>query len=407
MRTLTLNRLKGLVADPKAEGELYEEMQALRSRFTPTLAATAQTRLGREDAIARAMDALKAIQHLILDGKDVRDGDAGHGLGHWSRDCIHSLYLAHDPFLDPGLVLPGILGGTLHDIGTLFLDRYADKSRAFRHAEAAALLVRAAGLESGVITEPEADLVAWAIAAHTHYLRPSVVECVDGVTREVHPYPDTHDGQPIHAVWLPRWTDRLDCSGPCMVGRHYLTLAKDHEDFGAHGFYTAKFGEVMQPLLRSDEEIKAAGGKQTMLEHMRMFARSQSNESPYGKYDRGRMVHQRDTYKASLEYIIAQVARPTDVNLERITKAWTKFLRTIEPTLKPETAQTLESNFRQLDVGSQRAWACGFRTAMTEYLVWGDRISEFLQSIPDAYDEFPGLPGGLLGLTADDSLMEY
>ncbi|MCC6564049.1 hypothetical protein IT087_04105 [Candidatus Uhrbacteria bacterium] len=407
MSTVTTKELKSLIADPQAEGQLYDEMCALRGRFTPELAASVQTNLTREEAVARAVDALHAIQHLILDGKDVREGDAGHGLGHWTRDYMHALYLAHDPEIEPRFALPGILGGTLHDIGTLFLDRYADKGRAFRHAEAAALLVRTAGLETGVLTESEADLAAWVIAAHTHYLRSSVVECADGVSREVSPYADTHDGQPILAVWLPRWADRLDCSGPCMVGRHYLTLAKDHDDYGQHGFYKVSFGEALRPLLRTQDEIKAAGGSQTMLEHMRMFAASQSNDSPYGKHDHGRMTRQRDAYRASLEHIIAQVARPTDVDVERIILAWTGFLSTIEPTLKPELALTLEENFRQLESGTQRAWACGFRATMTEYLVWGDRISSFLQGIPEAYWEFPGVKGGLMGLTTDTSLMEY
>lgn len=406
MSTITTKELKQLVTDPRAEGQLYDEMLALRGRFTPGLAASLQTDLNRADAVARTVDALHAILHLILDGKDVRDGDAGHGMGHWARDYTHSLLLAHDPEIEPRFALPGILGGTLHDIGTLFLDRYADKNRAFRHAEAAALLVRTAALETGVLQENEADLVAWAIAAHTHYLRPSVVVCADGVERQVNPYPDLNEGEAILPVWLPRWADRLDCSGPCMVGRHYLTLAKDHDDFNGQGFYKVSFGEALRPLLRTQDEIKAAGGSQTMLEHMRMFANSQTNESPYGKYDRGRMVKQRDAYRASLLHIIDQVARPTDVDIERITKAWTMFLTVIEPTLDPKTARTLEDNFRSLDASTRQAWACGFRAVMSEYLVWGDRICAFLQTVPESYWNFPNLNGGLMGLTADHSLMD-
>ncbi len=389
--TFTLKQLSESVSDPKEEGRLYDEMLGLRERFPGTMLSVKSG--NRDEEIRRAHTALTLILDRILAIRDVTSGEPGHGPGHWCRDYIHALRLAHDPELEPRHILPCILGGTLHDIGTLFLDRYADKGRAFRHAEAAALIVRAAALESGALNPDEVDLVAYTVAAHTHYLKASEVECADGVKRAIAPYVDTDGAGPLLAVWMPRWADRLDCSGPCFPGRHYLTLDRDHEDYGQGGFYKVSFAEHMAPTLRTSEEIKAAGGRQTMLEHMRMFAASQSDNSPYGVHDRGLMVKLRDIYRESLEHIIYQVAHPSDVNEERIAKLWTRFLgKNVEPSrLGTETAEKLDKAFTRLDPDTRRAWSCGFRACTTEYLAWSDRILTFLATLPVEFRLLPGI----------------
>lgn len=392
---LSLEVLAQLVTDPKEEGRLYDEMLAVRERYfrigVPFRFDTSQ------EAIAWSHRALEVILPAVLRHRDAAAGDPGHGSGHWCRDYIHSLRLAHDPQLEPRYIPACILGGTLHDIGTLFLDRYADKNRAFRHAEAGALIVRAAALESGAMNPDQADLIAYVIAAHTHYLRPSEVTCADGVTRTVKPYYDEDfELVPNPArleVWLPRWADRLDCSGPCMVGRHYLTLAKDHEDFNGDGFYKVSFAEAMRPLLRTPEEIKAAGGKLTMLEHMRMFANSQTNESPYGRFDRGVMVKIRDRYRLMLECIIEKVVRPVERNEGEVLGAWTSFLGTrIEPSQAGwQAALTLRRNFDTLDADTRRAWTSGFWWTMQLYAAWYESTSWFLFRKPTELFRLPGV----------------
>lgn len=393
-RNLTLKELKEAVRDPKREGELHDQMLLLRERFSPSLLERLPVK-DRDVAIRDAYKAMKTILVPII-GDDQPDGDPGHGRGHWARDYIHALMLSYDPELDTRVILPCLLGGTLHDIGTLFLDRYMDKNRAVRHAEAAALLVHAAALESGALTSDEADLVAYAIAAHTQYLKPSEVKCADGETRTVTPYRDTaEDGRPLLEIWMSRWVDRLDCSGPFELGRHYLTLHKDHEDLGHDGFYTVSFAEQMQPLLRTPEEIKASGKPQTMLEHMRMFASSQSNDSPYGKHDRGLMVKLRNTYRESLEHIIYQAANPSYVISDKVETAWTQFLgQWVEPTpAGKKAAESLSRAFRKLEPDVQRAWACGFRACMNEHCAWADRIRSFfvLQEVPTEYLHLPSI----------------
>lgn len=377
----TFDELVGMIDDPAGERALYDCVQELRSRLDPSLVTCVDAK-SQEMAFGRAWLVIRVVLRRIFGVRPEAQGDPGHGRGHWERDNLHSFYLCADPTLDPKIILPSVIAGTLHDIGTVFVDRYADKNRAVRHAEIGALLVHASAIESGLLSPREADLVAWAIAAHTHYLKPSSVKCRDGATRVVEPFPEMDGEEPVMPIWLTRFADRLDCSGPCMVGRHYLTLVRDHDDFGAGDFYRVKYANHMRPANRSEEEIKAGGGTRTMLEHLRMFARSQTNASVYGRYDRGRMVPLRDRYRASLEHILDQVEHPTDIDPERMSERWLLFLNTcIEPTASGASAASkLHDEFLALERETQIAWANGFRAAMAEYLVFADRLLHFVQT---------------------------
>ena len=115
-----------------------------------------------------------------------------------------------------------------------------------------------------------------------------------------------------------------------------------------------------------------------------MLARSQTSDSPYGKHDAGVMVALRDANKESLEHVIWSVLHPQDVDVERILKAWTLFLgMNVGPTRAGRmAAHDLGLRFRNLDPDVRRAWACGFRTAMCEYLPWADRTLAFLNRMP-------------------------
>jgi len=383
MKLLTVGDIARVINDPSEEGAQFDQIIELRGRVEPRLGTyTADT--DRRWAVDRAIKAVWAILVKVLMHGDVEEVEAAHGIGHWTRDFAHMLRLAQDAIVPEDVIVPALVGGTLHDIGSVFVDRYAEKNRAVRHAEAGALVVRAAALETGALTEAEADLVAYVIAAHTHYLQPQEVKCADGVVRTVRPYTDMFDGKPVEEVWLARWADRLDVNGPCFPARHYLTLVRDHYDYGTEGFYKTSFTETMRPLLRTGEAIKAAGGQRTMLEHLKMFASSQTSESVYGKHDAGVMLTLRDAYREQLEHIIHSVAHPTDVDIARVLKAWTVFLgANIEPTVKGRmAAHNLALGFRKLEPDIQRAWACGFRTIMTEYLGWADRMLVFLDGRP-------------------------
>lgn len=94
--------------------------------------------LERDEALVAVHTALSQILPEILKYAGGRKGDPGQGLGYWTRDYAHAIFLAHDPELDPRFILSCVFGGTLHDIGTMFVDRYAGKERAVCHAKSAA-----------------------------------------------------------------------------------------------------------------------------------------------------------------------------------------------------------------------------------------------------------------------------
>lgn len=386
-------RLIDEVDRPESEGRLFDEIKSLRSSIR--LVSHANRNINTEsrgEAIERAIGVVSVILPLILKNRDPKKGEAGHGPGHWCRDFIHALYLAHDPEIPVSDVLPGIIGGMLHDIGTLFVDRYADRPRALRHAEVGALLVRSAALQTKALNEEEADLVAYSIAAHTHVQRATEVVCRDGVMRIVSPYGDMYDNHPLLPIWLTRWADRLDCSGPLFPARHYLTLHRDHEDWGKDGFYRITFAEHLRTALRTPKEIEE-GSPQTMLEHLIMFANSQHDSSVYGRHDRGLMKLKRDEYRLSLEYIIKRIRQPKAIDVDRIVSAWTLFLQTnVEPTeLGALSARELEAAFTKLEPDLKCAWANGFRSIMAEYHSWSDRLLCFLDGLPQSHLSIPGL----------------
>jgi hypothetical protein len=336
----------------------------------------------------------EVLTGLAENGVNLYSAEPGHAIGHWVRDYVHALRLCSGLDVELAHAFIGFLGGTLHDIGCSIVPRYQDSKRVVRHAEAGALLLLDLFAKDDCgLNGAEQILVAYAVAAHTHYLRPATVVCADGETRVIEPYKDLDDeGKPIFGVWIARWVDRLDTSGPAFVGRHFLTLVDTHEDFaGAAGFQTIEFAPHMRPLLRDKPD-----GPQTMTEHLRMFANSQATKPPYGLHDFGAMETMRDTRRAQLERIIAATQdAPSNIlaRQEKILHAWTLFLAiNVEPSLKGlRVATRLSQMFEKLDEASRAGWLSGFVQCMIEYDEWAR------SAIPDRWNhQFAGwwnLPG--------------
>jgi hypothetical protein len=369
----------------KDERAVWQEVLALRGRFTENLALEAEKDFGRREEADRSIEAADACVREVLVGLEecglVFDAvEAGHGIGHLFRDYLNAHVL-----LEPGRVyfagqFAGFVAGALHDIGCAFVPRYRESSTPLRHAEVGGLLLDTMLREGSFgLSEAERLLIVWAVMAHTHYLKPQSISWA-GETVVIPPYPDTRsDGSPIHAVWLARRIDRLDCGGAhSFPARHYLTLVETHKDFSpSAGFYEVEFANHLRPVVRSDAEIKSDGGKLTMLEHLARFARCQTSDSPYGKHDPPTMVTLRDGARARLEHFVEQVRRvsvtPTSANRAGILNSWTKHLgEVIEPSVSGRrAAEILRERFTHLDDRTQSHWCIGFGLAMFEYALWG------------------------------------
>jgi hypothetical protein len=319
-------------------------------------------------------------------------GDPGHGWGHWAWDYVHALLLSSDRELDARETELTVLSGTLHDLATAIMPRYGESGRVLRHAEVGALLVLRA-LQSGTQTLDDDDcvLVAHAVLEHTHYRAPATVTCRDGVKRITETSFDEIGGRPLYLPWTTRWIDRLSLVGPIMLARHYLTLHHDHEDFGG-GFYGVKYANHMRPILRSDEEIRTAGGVRTIGEHYRMFADSQTNATPYGKHDKGLMVALRDFGVEQSREILAALERPAPVDVDVVMLAWNRFLVTNgEPSENGRLAvDALDRNFRWLPWEDKQAFASMFFAAMNAYLFKAEKTLSRLaeMDLPDSAFSF-------------------
>lgn len=373
------------------DARTYDAILGLRgafstSRFDDVRAPT------REAAIRRGIEVIHAALAAYGGlGIKVETMDPGHGVGHLARDYVNGLLLAQNVNASPQHLFVGLIGGVLHDFGNAVVFRYEEGKRVARHAEAGAVLFNemTKGLD---INEAERTLIAHSIAGHTHYLAPLTVNSADGIERTLQPYQDKDSqGQPLMGMWLPRWIDRLDCNGPTFPGRHYLTLTSPRPEFDGEKFYQSSLVSALSPSLRGLAEIKTPGAPvRSMREHLRMFARSQSNNSAYGQYDDEAMREMRDAHTTIINAIVGAVDSDASLTSADITSSmnrWTTFMhRNVEPSvLGRNAAHRLREMVDTLDDTSRKAWASGFDQAMHSYVPWAReklaRIEEL--SLPD------------------------
>ena len=212
----------------------------LRKEVESTEGLISEVQVGsRQEAISRGTEIISHVQQkLVYWGIDVSQMEPGHGPGHQIRDFVNAVRMVsmwdESDLSGPDAkhLFLGIVAGSLHDIGVALVPRYMENQRQLtKHAEVSSLLLGMC-LKGANANEAEKKLLQYAVAAHTHYLKD---RDVNGMT--IAPYKDTYsDGTPIWFVWIPRWVDRLDLSGPMLVGRHFLTLVNAHKDWDGEKF---------------------------------------------------------------------------------------------------------------------------------------------------------------------------
>lgn len=344
----------------------------------------------REKAIELGVEKVQAAFAELSPLVDFTKSDHGHAIGHFTRDYVNGLRLIHGDFgdsIDHVNLYLGFIAGCLHDVGCGIVHRYQEGKYFVRHAEAAAILIE----RCACLTTVEKLLIQYAVMAHTHYLRESLLLCIDGVERVVKPYQDVNaNGDPLYFIWLPRWFDRLDMNGPLFPCRHFITLIDAHGDFDGKDFHVQDLNKVMLPQLKQD------CGIHTMVQHMSMYAGTQSNDSPYGKFDFGAMTLMRDSYRAQLEKVIKVVLSPAVAipgeHEAAVLDEFSSFLkRNVEPTENgARVVDELMSRFQRLP-DYRLQWLAGFKESMSQFNEWRVPIIKFLDSIPKEYHTLPGI----------------
>jgi hypothetical protein len=382
--------------------EMRERIAELRRRVNPYLISG--VRIPMKGAylsdLGYAVEVVQRIlRGLVKMGVNFADIEPGHGGGHILRDYVNALALLNHQELGADERFIGFCGAVLHEIGCAVVERYSESKRVVRHAEAGAILLQELFKRDPCgLNEPEQLLIEYAVAAHTHYLKKTTITDEAGMSVDIEPYQDMIGDKPMLWVWLARWVDRLDLSGPCLVGRHYLTLHKPHSDFDGKQFYDASYTAHMRPLLRDQRD-----DAMTMAEHLRMFASSQTNASPYGKYDFGEMSVMRDRSAHALHMIVRATQsgiRIPDIDIASINGAWTIFLsENIEPDVKAAVAAIdLANQFARLDEAAQSGWANAFLCTMNAYMYWSYRAMDHLDSGPKEFLSLPGIMNDVRGL---------
>lgn len=365
----------------------------LRQAFKPALLGEVSATT-REHALTRGMETVQRIwEALNTLGVHISESEPAHGVGHVARDYVNALRLLSKLDVMPAETFIGLVAGSLHDIGCALVYRYDEPNRKVRHAEVGALVLEFLfELDSFGLNKAEQMLIRYAVAAHTHYLKTMELRDKDGqLTAVIEPYEDMFDGKPFYSVWLPRWVDRLDTNGPAYVGRHYLTLIQEHKDFDGKSYYDVDFESAMRPLLRTKEE--RGKDPQTMVEHLRMYADSQNNGSPYGAHDFGVMVELRDAYTRRIRRVIVATQSPATEVRATVLQSWQRHLAlNNEPSKKGrKAAEQLSKLFWTLSDQYQRAWQSAFGVCLSEYAEWAMEAVQFLEKIPPEYRKLPGV----------------
>jgi len=379
----------------KNEGVGWERIKKLKVDFMRMVETKEKDGVGRD--LHQAAIAVQNILQVIKEaGFDFTGMSVTHGTGHIVRNYAHCWLLFENlEGISSEDLFCGFIAGCLHDIGCLFFDRYSEHRHVIRHAEASALLLQEFFGEKQFngLTEREKKKILYAVSAHTHYLNDVVVNCSDGERRATNPYIDVNNsGKPIWPVWLARWIDRLDINSPqAYPARLYLPLVKSRVDYKQEGFYEVEYHDYM-----SITETHGVFGDRSMAYSLNQIADTQNNNSPYGKFDFGKMIELRDKYR-DWYYEFFEIIKLRRIfslkEKEMILGSWTNYLwHNIEPTEKARKyAEELEKEFNKLDENTQSGWLSGFVFMLRKYVEWSEMTLGRLNSLPSEFLKLPGM----------------
>lgn len=308
--------------------------------------------------------------------------ELSHDLGHMVYDTKTAILLMSDPITKSLITIPdliiGCVGGSKHDelglilntnkefckktLGFTPVTRYKEANKILGHAEASAIfageLLRDISLKSfGVddITEQYIKLgIQYGIAAHTNYKKRTVGKYV------LEPYLDLwSDRAPIWFVMIVRYCDRADLTGPHYAFRHFSTLwAKIHKHLT-----TVKDVRQFRNISMGESMIVGGGENDvTMEKHVMMFRDSQSNQSPYGKYDLpGVMIDYREYQKQRITRVLSMLYEKTGKILTR--QELFDTIKEASLSDEDEKINTLVKKFFNLPTKNRIPWLKAFAKA--------------------------------------------
>ncbi len=353
----------------------------------------------------------------------IKNLPAGHGKGHFLRDTINATLLLQDPAMStypPEEVMSGILAAMYHDIGNSVVNRYEETNRFAAHGEVGAHLF--GEIAKDILPPNLLKMTQLSIAGHTHYTAdaPILRDSETGVPVEVTKGSQVldKDGQEITsptysgevqiknpqtgeikkrnvvrrvrkaqkstiedgaktAMWISRWTDRLDTRGVSHAVRHIITKASPTRDFDGKEFNTIHPDEQID--FQREFEPRQNPNSKNVIGHFLQLADSdtkidaEGKKGIYNQYDTGYMTEKlfgpedlvmRELVK-TIENAPESMSRMDQAGKDAILKdGMAKFealCRLLEPARDLEgQLGLLKEKFGKLGEPSF-AWALGFK----------------------------------------------
>ncbi|HOX96598.1 MAG TPA: hypothetical protein PLI45_04435 [Candidatus Woesebacteria bacterium] len=307
-------------------------------------------------------------------------GKPGHDLGHLYRDLLSGAAMAGtDPYAAkayPCDLTAAFFSAAYHDIGTGIWPRYQDYFWECGHAEIGAWLFY--NLSVSYLPEHIRRLAAYAIAAHTHQLKP--VETKNGYTRQ--PWVDhlfEDDGHPVGvSIWITRFSDRLDTNGVTLFCRHIIANVEgsrqEGRDFTGDSWY--ELNKESLSFLFKPDTIISENNMPSTLKHMENFALSAKRLTPYSQHDdRFPVMKKLITYKINqtetmIDIVRHQTGKP---DFPRFRRFVTRM--SLSPVIK-STLNDVEKLWDVLTPEEQSHWAKGFTYAEENYPEWLDMLHQ-------------------------------
>jgi len=131
-----------------------------------------------------------------------------------------------------------------------------------------------------------------------------------------------------------------------------------------------------------------------MREHLMMYMKSQTNDSPYGRFDHGKMVDIREAYRERVFRIIESFDSPISLSADEekeLIVEWGKWLsEKIEPSEATEKGLVvLRNRFSTLPQETKEAWFSAMKTTLKEYEEWAQEMREAISELSEEELELP------------------
>lgn len=322
--------------------------------------------------------------HFIVDPKTINHifhhlrrftvlGKPGHDTGHLYRDYLSGAAItgtdSYAAKAYPNDSTAAFFGAAYHDLGNSIVFRFQDYLWECGHAEVGAWLFYK--LTEKFLPESTRRLTAYAIAAHTHMLKP--VETKVGFTRQ--PWVDhlfENESHPVGvSIWITRFADRLDTNGVTLLCRHIIATIEGSRQEGRN-FSGTEWYEVNEDalniLLKPDTIL--SGTTPSALKHLENFANSAKNITPYSQHD-----DQFPIMKDFMNYKVKQSETLIDIVKNQTGKAdFNKFRRFVaQMSLSPiitSTINDVEKLWDKLTPEEQSHWGPAFDYIEKSYSEW-------------------------------------